>query len=249
MSQLNTHTHGQIVQLEMCVPDKKNALTDRLRSELRDSLHCLQNNAEVSAIVLSGAGGAFCSGGDISAMTSDRARARARMEILHNVVDMLVTGTKPTVAAVSGPAFGAGFSLAMCCDQVVGDTTSTFCASFGRVGLPPDLGLTWTLPRRIGGGNARQILLTSRAVEADEAYGLGILDKIVPRENLLAEAIDTARELSAHTQLAKHHVKALMTGGSLKSTLACEMESYLELLESTEHMAFRDKFLNKTGNN
>ena len=118
-----------ILHLVLNIPEKKNALTDALRTELRDVVAATQGNPAVKAIILSGAGGAFCSGGDISAMTGDPVIARRRMQILHDVVIQLVAGTKPTVAAVSGAAFGAGFSLALCCDQVVADRTARFSAS------------------------------------------------------------------------------------------------------------------------
>ncbi|GHF55136.1 enoyl-CoA hydratase-related protein [Seohaeicola zhoushanensis] len=248
MAELDRDLTEGVLRLTMNVPGKKNALTDTLRAQLREALMAAQDDRAVRAIVLAGAGGAFCSGGDISAMTSDPEVARRRMTILHDVVRLLVSGTRPAVAAVTGPAFGAGFSLALCCDQVIADDTARFCASFARVGLPPDLGLCWTLPRRVGDAAARRLLLSARMVEAPEAGALGISDETVAPEALLGAAHARALELAAFTQESKGHVKALITaaGGGLDATLEREMQSYLALLASPEHRAAREAFLDKS---
>lgn len=248
MQELNTTLTDGILHIELNAPAKKNALTDILRAELREVVTAAQTDRQVHCMVLSGAGGSFCSGGDISAMTSDRDLARRRMTILHDVVRLLIGGQKPVVAAVTGSAFGAGLSLALCCDQIVSDDTAKFCASFGRVGLPPDLALSWTLPRRIGEAAARRMLLSTRVVEAEEAFRLHLTDELVRPEQLLERAFELAREFAAFTQESKGHVKSLMTSaaGSLDAILEREMDSYLTLLNSDEHMAARSRFLAKS---
>ncbi len=247
MQELNTALNDGILHIELNVPSKKNALTDVLRAELRQVVTAAQTDRHVRCMVLSGAGGSFCSGGDISAMTSDRDLARGRMTILHDVVRMLIGGQKPVIAAVTGSAFGAGLSLALCCDQVVCDDTARFCASFGRVGLPPDLALSWTLPRRIGEAAARRMLLSTRVVDAEEALQLRLTDELVRPENLLDRAFELAREFANFTQESKGHVKSLVTSaaGSLDAILEREMDSYLTLLNSEEHIAARSRFLAK----
>lgn len=247
MQELNATLTDGILHVELNVPAKKNALTDVLRAELREVVMAAQTDRQVQCLVLSGAGGSFCSGGDISAMTSDRDIARGRMTILHDVVRMLIGGQKPVIAAVTGSAFGAGLSLALCCDQVICDDTARFCASFGRVGLPPDLALSWTLPRRIGEAAARRMLLSTRVVDAEEALQLRLTDELVRPGNLLERAFELAREFSAYTRESKGHVKALVASaaGSLDAILEKEMDSYLTLLNSQEHMAARSRFLAK----
>lgn len=248
MAELLNNLDDGILHLLLNVPKKKNALTDVLRAELCEALAAAQSDTAVRAIVISGAGGSFCSGGDISAMTGDPDVARKRMAILHDVVRYLMAGTKPVVAAVNGSAFGAGFSLALCCDQVVADSTARFSASFGRVGLPPDLALSWNLPRRVGDATARHILLSCGILSAQEATDKGIVDKLVPTEKLLDEARDRAREMAGFTQESKGHVKSLLTAaaGSLDDLLEREMTSYIELLNSKEHRAAREAFLTKS---
>ena len=237
-----------ILELTLNEPKKKNALTDDLRAALLEHLIDAQAKPQVKAIVLSGAEGSFSSGGDISQMTGDPEIARRRMTILHDAVRLIMAGTKPVVAAVSGSAFGAGFSLAMCCDQVIADRTVRFSASFGRVGLPPDLALSFTLPRRVGDAWARRILLSARVIEAGEAKDLGIIDSLVEPADLAATAHRMALELAGFTQEAKGHVKSLVTAasGDLDAVLAKEMDAYITLLNSDEHRAAREAFLAKS---
>ena len=244
MSELEQEIVDGIAVLTMNVPGKKNALTDVLRSELREAVFDAQERDDIRALVLTGAGDAFCSGGDISAMTADPEIATGRMTILHDVVRMLVAGAKPSVAAVAGSAFGAGFSLAMCCDQVVANENARFCASFARMCLPPDLGLAWTLPRRIGSASAGYLLLSGKVVGIDEAETLGLIDHRAGQDDLLVSAIGRARELSAHTLESKAHVKRLLniSGGDIDLALRTEMESYLALLKSREHIEAREAF-------
>ncbi|WP_181847804.1 enoyl-CoA hydratase/isomerase family protein [Thalassospira profundimaris] len=248
MQELNTTLTDGILHIELNAPAKKNALTDTLRTELRETVAAAQDDRQIQCMVLSGAGGNFCSGGDISAMTSDRDLARRRMTILHDVVRLLIGGQKPVIAAVSGPAFGAGLSLALCCDQIICDDTARFCASFGRVGLPPDLALSWTLPRRIGEAPARRMLLSTRIVDAPEAVQLRLTDELTRPEDLLGRAFELAREFAAFTQESKGHVKSLVASaaGSLDAILEREMESYITLLNSEEYRAARERFLAKS---
>ncbi len=236
-----------ILLLGLNLPEKKNALSDDLRTMLRDAVAKAQTDETVRAIVLYGTGGAFSSGGDISQMTGDPEVARRRMTILHEVVRHLLAGTRPVVAAVQGAAFGAGFSLALACDQVIADTTARFSASFGRVGLPPDLALSCTLPRRVGDAWARRILLSARIVEAEEALHLGIVDTLVSPSELLEAARACALEMAAFTQEQKGHVKALVTasGADLDAMLEREMTSYITLLNSEEHKKAREAFMAK----
>jgi 2-(1,2-epoxy-1,2-dihydrophenyl)acetyl-CoA isomerase len=244
--ELESERQGGLLRLTLNVPGKRNALTDVLRAELREAIGSAQDDPSVSAIILCGAGGGFSSGGDISAMTSDPDVARRRMAILHDIARMLIAGRKPTVAAVAGPAFGAGFSLALCCDVVVADTSAKFCASFGRIGLPPDLALGWTLPARIAPAKARQLLLSGRVVEAREAGVLGIADEVVEPAYLMETAERWAKEMSANLPGPKGHLKALLALDALERVLAAEMESYVACLGSEEHRSAREAFLSRS---
>jgi enoyl-CoA hydratase/carnithine racemase len=166
---------GRIAVVTLNVPEKRNALGAALYSALSRTITELQDETSIRALVLHG-GNHFCAGGDLAALDSDPLSMRAAMHVGHRAVRALIGGRLPAVAAVNGSAFGAGFSLAMACDFVVGDPSTTFCAAFGKVGLAPDYGLLWTLPQRVGIGRARELLMLCRQISADEAFSLQLVD-------------------------------------------------------------------------
>ena len=248
MGQLAAAVEGGIATLTLDVPRKRNALTSALRRELRGALRRLDADPACRAIVLTGAGDAFCSGGDIDAMDGDPEAARGRLTVLHDVVRLLAAGGTPTVAAVRGPAFGGGFALALAADAVVADPTARFCASFARIGLMPDMGLLWSLPGRVGAARARRIVLEAREIDAAEALRLGIVDELAPAGRHLDRARALAEALSRHAPGPVRAVKAALTrGGGLEAALAAEMVAQPELMVGEEHRAARGAFLARRG--
>lgn len=234
-----------VVTFTLDVPDKKNALTAELRAELLEGIRHDEADAAVRAIVLAGAGGTFCSGGDIALMgEGDEADRRRRLAILHEVVRLLVAGRKPVVAAVAGAAYGGGFSLAMAADYVVADTTARFCASFGQVGLMGDMGLLWTLPQRIGHARTRQLVMDGRVLVAGDALHLGIVDRLVLPGELQHAARETAIQASSMAPLPIAATKAIMADG-LNAALATEMEAQMRLFASRDHVEARAAFLDR----
>jgi len=173
-------------------PEKRNALSATLFNELSRTLSDLQDDMTLRALVLHG-GKHFCSGGDLAGLSLGPLEMRQAMQIGHRSVRALIGGRLPAVAAVEGTAFGAGFSLAMACDFVVGDDTTTFCAAFGRVGLTPDYGLLWTLPQRVGSGFAREMLMLCEPVKGSHAHQHKLLDRYVANGRVLEEAIGLAQ--------------------------------------------------------
>ena len=131
------------------------------------------------AIVIAGAGACFSAGADLKEPIRDAADRRHRLNLLHQVVRLIVTGPKPVIAAVDGAAYGAGFSFAAACDLVVATRQAQFGAAFGRIGLMPDAGLLWSLPQRVGFGLARELVFTGRPVDGEEAKAVGIADVLV----------------------------------------------------------------------
>jgi 2-(1,2-epoxy-1,2-dihydrophenyl)acetyl-CoA isomerase len=177
------------------LPEKRNALDAALYPALSRTLAELQDETSIRALVLHG-GKHFCAGGDLAALDIDPLSMRDAMRMGHLAVRALIGGRLPAVAAVSGSAFGAGFSLAMACDFVIGDPSTTFCAAFGKVGLAPDYGLIWTLPQRVGIGRTRELLMLCRQIPADEALSLRLLDRLVGPGETLDAAIRLAEELA-----------------------------------------------------
>ena len=244
--------HVDVLVLTLNDPGRINSISDELRAELLDAIEAAHLDPQVRAIVLTGSGGNFSAGGDLKQMQtpgggSDPDRFRRRLMPLHRVVELVVGGPKPVIAAVEGIAFGAGLSLAVACDHVVAGDSARFAASFGKVGLTADCGLVWTLPQRIGLSAARDMLLTACQVPADEALRIGIIDRMVPAGGALEAALAKAAEYRPVAPLAIAAMKhAFAQGpGSLAETLSLERQQQPMLSMTQDHhegiAAFKDK--------
>jgi len=178
--------------------DKRNALNTALRRDLIAAVASALDDDTVHALVLTGAGGHFCAGGDIDSMAELTPRTgRARMKDGQRLVRMLHDAEKPVIAAVEGFAVGAGAGLALLADSIVIGDGATIGFPFFRVGLVPDFALLHTMPRRIGGARARDLLLFARMVAAKDAVAMGLADQLVPKGEAVAQASARARELAA----------------------------------------------------
>jgi enoyl-CoA hydratase/carnithine racemase len=204
MTLIDLQTRDGIATLTLNRPDKMNAISDDLRTELIETLDALGLDHAVRALVFTGAGKGFCAGGDIGGM---KARMEApegerafngwkRQQRVHTQVSLLHHLPKPTIAAVNGAAAGLGADMALSCDFVMASTTASFSWSYIKRGLIPDGGGMYFLPRRVGLSRAKELMFTGRKVEAEEALKLGIADRLAAPENLLAEAQAWAAELS-----------------------------------------------------
>ena len=193
-----------IATLTLNRPDKRNAITDAMRTELIDALEQVASDGTIRALVLTGAGKGFCAGGDVAGMQR-RMDAPAgevgfngwtRQQRVHHSVALLHTMPKPVIAAVNGGANGLGADMALACDFVVASEESSFAWSYIKRGLIPDGGGMYFLPRRVGLARAKELIFTGRKVEAAEALTLGIADRVSRADALLADAQAWARELS-----------------------------------------------------
>mgnify|MGYP001059422219 FL=1 len=214
-------------------PEARNALSKDMRPALAAAVTQMRDDPQVYAVILTGAGGAFCSGGDISGMLDSTRTGlvfRNNMRELHQWLPELVNMEKPVIAAVDGPAFGAGLSLALAADFVLATRRARFCAVFGRIGLVPDLGALHLLPRIIGLQKAKELVFTARTVEAEEAKQLGMVFDIVDDGAALTLA---ARQLASRfgeaSTAAIGMAKTIMNQSfeSDARTLA-EMEAYAQ---------------------
>ena len=193
-------------------PETRNALSAAMKDELAQVAAAVAADPAVHAVVLAGAGGAFCAGGDLRGMQEVRAQMdvegwRERMRGLHPLIRTLMEMDKPLVAAVDGAAFGAGFSLALMADFVLASPRARFCLSFMKVGLVPDFAAMYTLPRVVGVQRAKELMLSARELDADEACRLGIVMEVVPGDGLLARAQDLARSFTGASPLAVGLIK------------------------------------------
>ena len=180
-----------IATLTLNRPAARNALDMTLRAELADVLRELAASSEVRALILTGAGGQFCAGGDLRAMTAARRPppvSRGRVKAMHHWLRDLVDLELPVIAAVDGAAYGAGFSLALAADFILATPRARFCAVFGRLGLVPDMGMFHLLPRIVGLARAKELIYSARVLPAPEAQALGIVHGLHEPDALPAAA-------------------------------------------------------------
>ena len=199
---LTLERDDQIAVVTLNRPEKLNAIDRTLHLEMMDACAELRDDDGIRVIIFTGAGRGFCSGADL---TADRSRpdnpSRAERLDEYNWVGLQALMIyrdldKPTIAAVNGVAAGAGMGLALACDMRVGCENTRFKTVFIERSLSPDSGLSWFLPRIVGVSRAMDLVYTSRSVDANEAYRLGLLDRMSTAENLLADAKELARQIA-----------------------------------------------------
>lgn len=207
-------------------PHKLNAISWDLAEELSRLLYRLREDDSVRAILLHGAGRAFCAGGDVDFIsgeserpmpgTSDASRPMPRSQRktpggpFIDAVRQLVGVDKPVIAAIHGPAVGAGLGYAMACDRRFGDTTTRMSAIFTNIGVAPDCGVSWFLPRLVGLPNALMLVETGRMLDAEQAKSIGLLDELVPEGKAFEAAFDYARTIASRASVAVDMARRLI---------------------------------------
>jgi 2-(1,2-epoxy-1,2-dihydrophenyl)acetyl-CoA isomerase len=205
-------------------PHRKNAINEDLWTALRDALTEAGNDRAVRALVITGAGGAFCSGGDISGGVSD-AHPLYRMRTLSEVTLLLHELPVPTIAKVTGVAVGAGWNLALGCDLVVATPESRFSQIFARRGLSLDCGGSWLLPKLVGLQQAKRLALLAETIDAEEARSLNLVTWVVSAQEVDAIVAGLGARLVAGAPVALVQNKALLNEGAdrtMRDTLANE---------------------------
>lgn len=236
---------GAVLVLTLDYPARRNALAVPLRERMSDVLEEAEGDPGVRAVVVTGASGNFCSGGDLSGMeVGDALAGRERLRRAHRLIRLIAAGAKPVVAAVEGWCVGAGLSLACACDLVVAAEDARFMAGFGKVGLMGDLGLPFTLPARVGAGRARRILMLHEQVTAAEAERIGLVEEVVHRGQALHFAMERARFLAAQAPAPMALTKAMLAAG-LDAALETERGFQATLFLSADHREGRAAFLEK----
>ncbi|MFO1377006.1 MAG: enoyl-CoA hydratase/isomerase family protein [Steroidobacteraceae bacterium] len=207
-------------------PAKRNAVSWEMAEEVAGLLRALHYRDEVRAIVLTGAGRGFCAGGDLEWIsgeserpmpgTSDASRPVPRSQRktpggpFFEVTRQLVAVDKPVIAAIHGACVGAGLAYAAACDRRFADTTTKMCAAFTNVGVAPDCGVSYFLPRIAGFSNALMMVTTGRMFSAEECRQLGVIDELVPEGQHFAAAMDYARALAARASVAVDMARRLI---------------------------------------
>ena len=210
-------------------PHKLNAISWDLAEELSRLLYLLRDDDAVRVVLLHGAGRAFCAGGDLEFIsgdserpmpgTSDPSRPMPRSQRKSpggpfvDVVRQIVALDKPVIAAIHGAAVGAGLGYAMACDRRFGDTTTRMSAIFTNVGVSPDCGVSWFLPRLVGLSNALMLVETAKILNAEESRAIGLLDELVPEGRAFEAALDYARLIARRASVAVDMARRLIYRG------------------------------------
>ncbi len=253
MSDLLFDLHDGVATLTMNRPQARNALSADMKAAFAEAVPRIVADDAIRALVITGAGGAFCAGGDIRGMAEARPQMdhegwRRRMLEVQPWMTQLIECPKPVIAAVDGPAFGAGFGLALTADFVLASPRARFCLSFMRVGLGPDFGLVYTLPRVVGVQRAKELMLSAREVAADEALRLGIAMEVLPAEGLLPRAQALARSFAGASALATRLIKqdvAVSLRSDLATMFALEAEHQAQCFGSDYQAEAVQRFLDK----
>lgn len=233
---LRTHRDGAVTTLTLNRPQSRNALDAALTHALVGALDEADADDGVGALVLTGAGGAFCAGADLAeigaalgASEGERPSAAAVHGVMRErpmpLARRLLSLRTPLVAAVDGPCAGAGVALALAADVVLAGEDAWFSVAFVRRGLVPDYGLTWLLPRLVGLRAARELCLLGEPVDAGEAHRLGLVSRVVGGDALAGEAAGVAARLAAGPRTAQRLAKQLLaTADRLDPDAAIEAE-------------------------
>lgn len=220
-------------------PDRLNAFAGAMRDELHDVLDRVDGTEAVRVVVVTGAGRGFCTGADVEVMSEllardDDATFARLVQAGMRVVRRLHSMRRPVIAAVNGPAAGAGASLALACDVRIASSAASIGITFNRIGLHPDWGATYTLPRLVGPGRAAELVMSGRMVAADEAERIGLFERVIPAERFDEELRAYVAELAAKPPLAMALARA-----SLARSLDADLDAMLDLEEEAQLRCFR----------
>lgn len=210
---LTFEVRGRTGVITFTRPHVRHALDIAMRDEISALLPRIRGNRQLRSLILTGNGGAFCAGGDLKALSEEERAVelnRERIALLHTWFTELSNLELPVIAAVDGPAYGAGFNLALASDFVLASTSARFCAVFGRIGLIPDLGGFFFLPRIVGLARAKELVMTARSLGAEEALDLGIVLEIHQSETLMDAAFSFARRFDESSRLAVGMSKTIL---------------------------------------
>lgn len=223
---------------------RRNALAPSMYVSLRAALEQAAAEDRLGAVVLTGADGYFCAGGDLNALATraatSRDERRALIEDLHDTIRAIRACPRPVIAAIEGGAAGAGLSIALACDLLVAAEDASFAAAYVRVGLVPDGGLTASLARRVPAGFAARMCLTGDPVSATTLAGMGVVTDLVPPGKALARAADLAARFAQGPAAAQGTIKRLLASardGDFDAQLDREAEAMADALAAPEAAA------------
>lgn len=234
-------------------PEKRNALSDNLTPALRQTLLELETRNDVGCIVITGAGTAFCAGGDVGGMSSNNAQAastpHAERPTMENKVRTLIhkqetltlrlfDHVKPTIAALPGVAAGAGMCIALACDIRIAAASSFITTAYRNIGFSGDYGGSWLLNQLVGPAKTKELYFTGRRVHADEALALGIFNQVVDDKDFPAAVTELARQIASGPPIALSFMKRNINSaieGTLRDNLAREADALMRCAATEDH--------------
>lgn len=230
-------TAERVATITLNRPQAFNAFSGTMREDVFARLRDAAQDRQVGAVVITGAGQAFCAGGDIVNMLelqarNDAAPITARTGVAADLIQFLRTMGKPVLAAINGAAAGGGMNLALACDMRFGSPLTRFSASFVKIGLVPDWGGHYFLTRLVGTSQAMELMMLGSLIDADESFRLGLINRIFPADTLLAEVMARAQRLAHGPTAALAAIKRGVYLGaeqSLAATLTYEQQVQAEL--------------------
>jgi 2-(1,2-epoxy-1,2-dihydrophenyl)acetyl-CoA isomerase len=242
MNEILLERASGIATITLNRPDKLNAFAGTMRDDLIAVLDEVAVDETLRVLVITGTGRAFCAGGDVEYMSGlqkagDAATFRGLLEAGGEIVGRLRAMRHFVIASVNGIAAGAGCNLALACDYRIASENAKFAQSFVKIGLHPDWGGTWFLPRLVGKGRAMELMMTGRAVEAREALEIGMIDRLVAAESLVSETSAFARAIADGPRIAVEGIKRAVHAAewqSLADQLSMEIEHQLAAFMSGE---------------
>jgi enoyl-CoA hydratase/carnithine racemase len=255
-SELLCEIRGRVALITLNRPEARNALSDRLTPALRRMIKQCGDDPRVGALLITGAGNAFCAGGDVKGMGSNAAKAETTLEQRvaelrvkqRTLTGALVAVRKPTIAALPGPAAGAGLALALACDIRIAAESAIMATGYVRIGLTGDYGIAWLLTRLVGTSRARELMFLSERIDARRCETLGLVNRVVPDVELAEAAFVLAKSLADGPSIAlaymKDNLDHAVTSDFLQS-MDQEADHMVRAARTTDHKEAVRAFIDK----
>ena len=245
-----------VVWLTLNRPQKRNALSDQLTPALRAMLLEVEADERVRVVVITGTGAAFCAGGDVAGMGSNRLAAKPtpqqsvrRLQHRQETLTLrLHELAKPTIAVLPGPAVGAGLAIALACDIRICAESAFLATGYARIGLSGDYGVSWLMTQLVGTAKTRELFFTGRRISSAQALSMGLVNSVVPDADLRTNAQSLADEIAAGPPIALGYMKENLNRAQhvdLKTCLALEADRLILCAATNDHAEAVDAFLNK----
>jgi enoyl-CoA hydratase/carnithine racemase len=255
-SELLCEIRSRVALITLNRPEARNALSDRLTPALRRMIKQCGDDPKVGALLISGAGNAFCAGGDVKGMGNNAGKAEPALE--EHIADLqmkqrtltgaLVAVRKPTIAALPGPAAGAGLALALACDIRIAAESAILATGYARIGLTGDYGIAWLLTRLAGTSRARELMFLSERIDARRCEALGLVNRVVPDAELREAAFALATTLAEGPSIALASIKDNLDHAVTSDLLVSmdqEAENMIRAMRTTDHKEAVRAFIEK----